>query len=147
MISKEEVDTILENYDKLVTRAQHVYNRLYTELYKKYNMREANSELFKAKESCYNMMVRIDEYDSSKIAFGSDEIDRDYDTIGFESFDKKFIYDDDALTEYIKTETEKAEENLRRQREYAENKRKNDLKKKEAKERAEYERLKAKYGD
>lgn len=37
MISKEEVDQALENYEKLVTRAQHVYNRLYTELYTKYS--------------------------------------------------------------------------------------------------------------
>lgn len=147
MIGEDEISTIIENYDKLITRAQRVYNRLYTELYKKYNMPKANPELYKAKESGYLLVVFIDEFDNSQIDFGTNENDRDNYPIGFVSFNKKFIYDDNALTEYIKTETEKVEENLRKQREFEENRRKKELEKKEAKERAEYERLKAKYGD
>lgn len=61
MISKEEVDQALENYEKLVTRAQHVFNRLYTELYTKYSDKywdEAEPELFQGIESGYDMQVK-----------------------------------------------------------------------------------------
>ena len=32
MVTKEEVDNAFEVYERMITRAQHVYNRLYTEL-------------------------------------------------------------------------------------------------------------------
>ena len=149
MISKEEVDQTLENYEKLVTRAQHVFNRLYTELYTKYSDKywnEAEPELFQGIESGYDMHVKRSDKPED-IDFGTSDHDRDNDYIGYVTFKKEFLYNDEALTAYIKSETEKREEETKRQREYEANKRKRDAEKKEAAERAEYERLKAKYGD
>lgn len=148
MISKEEVDQALESYEKLVTRAQHVYNRLYTELYIKYgrNQYDMEPELFQGIESGYDMQVKRSDKPED-IDFGTSDHDRDNDYIGYVTFKKEFLYNDEALTAYIKSETEKHEEVQKRQREFEAAKRKRDAEKKEAEERAEYERLKAKYGD
>lgn len=149
MISKEEVDQTLENYEKLVTRAQHVYNRLYTELYSKYSDKywnEAEPELFQGIESGYDMQVkRSDKLED--IDFGTSDHDRDNDYIGYCTFKKEFLYNDEALTAYIKSEIEKREEEDKRKREAEAAKRKRDAEKKEAEERALYEKLKVKYGD
>lgn len=148
MISKEEVDQALENYEKLVTRAQHVYNRLYIELYTKYDKYyyDREPELFQGIESGYDMQVRrADKPDD--IEFGTSDHDRDGDYVGYCTFKKEFLYNDEALTAYIKSETEKCEEEQKRQRESEVAKRKRDAEKKEAEERALYEKLKAKYGD
>lgn len=148
MISKEEVDQTLEIYEKLVTRAQHVYNRLYTELYAKYsNYYDMEPELFRGIESSgYTMHVKCAD-DSENIEFGTSDVDRYGNYIGYCSFKKEFLYNDEALTAYIKSETEKHEEELKRQREAAAEKRKRAEEKQEAAERELYEKLKAKYGD
>jgi len=148
MLSKEEVEQTLENYEKLVTRAQHVYNRLYTELYTKYGKYhyDMEHELFRGIDSGYDMHVkRADEPEN--IDFGTSDSDRDGDYIGYCMFKKEFLYNDEALAAYIKSETEIREEELKRQREDEAAKRKRDAEKKEAEERALYEKLKAKYGD
>jgi hypothetical protein len=148
MISKEEVEQTLESYEKLVTRAQHVYNRLYTELYTKYGKYhyDMEHELFRGIESGYDMHIkRADEPEN--IGFGTSDSDRDGDYIGYCMFKKEFLYDDEALTAYIKSETEKNEEEQKRKREAEAEKHKRDAEKKEAEERALYEKLKAKYGD
>lgn len=149
MISKEEVDQTLENYEKLVTRAQHVYNRLYTELYTKYSGKywhEADPDLFRGIESGYDMHIKRSDKPED-IDFGTSDTDRGGDYIGYCTFKKEFLYNDEALTAYIKSETEKREEEEKRQREFEVAKRKRDAEKKEAEERALYEKLKAKYGD
>lgn len=148
MISKEEVDQALENYEKLVTRAQHVYNRLYIELYTKYDKYyyDREPELFQGIESGYDMQVRRADKPEN-IEFGTSDHDRDGDYVGYCTFKKEFLYNDEALTAYIKSETEKCEEEQKRQRESEATKRKRDAEKKEAEERALYEKLKAKYGD
>lgn len=148
MISKEEVEQTLESYEKLVTRAQHVYNRLYTELYTKYGKYhyDMEHELFRGIESGYDMHIkRADEPEN--IGFGTSDSDRDGDYIGYCMFKKEFLYDDEALTAYIKSEIEKNEEEQKRKREAEAEKHKCDAEKKEAEERALYEKLKAKYGD
>lgn len=148
MISKEEIDQTLESYDKIVTRAQHVYNRLYTELYTKYGKYhyDVDHELFRGIDSGYDMHIKRAD-DPEKIAFGTSDTDRDGDYIGYCAFKKEFLYNDEALTEYIKSETELREEEKKRQREAEAAKRKREAEKKEADERALYEKLKAKYGD
>ena len=148
MISKEEVDQALENYEKLVTRAQHVYNRLYIELYTKYDKYyyDREPELFQGIESGYDMQVRRADKPEN-IEFGTSDHDRDGDYVGYCTFKKEFLYNDEALTAYIKSETEKCEEEQKRQRESEVAKLKRDAEKKEAEERALYEKLKAKYGD
>ena len=148
MISKEEIEQTLENYEKLVTRAQHVYNRLYTELYTKYGKYhyDVEPELFRGDESGYDMHVKPAD-NSENIDFGTSDRDRDGDYIGYVTFKKEFLYNDEALAAYIKSETEIREEELKRQREDEAAKRKRDAEKKEAEERALYEKLKAKYGD
>lgn len=148
MISKEEVEQTLESYEKLVTRAQHVYNRLYTELYTKYGKYhyDMEHELFRGIESGYDMHIkRADEPEN--IGFGTSDSDRDGDYIGYCMFKKEFLYDDEALTAYIKSEIEKNEEEQKRKSEAEAEKHKRDAEKKEAEERALYEKLKAKYGD
>lgn len=148
MVSKEEVEQTLENYEKLVTRAQHVYNRLYTELYTKYGKYhyDMEHELFRGIDSGYDMHVkRADEPEN--IGFGTSDSDRDGDYIGYCMFKKEFLYNDEALTAYIKSEIEKNEEEQKRKHEAEAEKRKCDAEKKEAEERALYEKLKAKYGD
>lgn len=150
MLSKADVDKTLEDYDKLVDRAQHVFNRLYTEYYKKYNIAGFSDwscgQLFRGRDN-FDMHVRQTERKPDYIDFGTSDTDRDGDYIGYTEFKKEFLYDDDALTKYIQEETAKREEELRRQRERAAHARKVAAEKEEAKERAEYERLKAKYGD
>lgn len=149
MISENEIDTILENYGKLVSRAQHVYNRLYTELYQRYGnsfFSWSEVRLFPADMGGYNLMVRPTEGKPDYIDFGTTDRDRDGDYIGFVEIKKEFLYNDDALTAYIKEEAEKLEENKRRERERAAECRKLAKEKEEEKERAEYERLKAKFG-
>ena len=148
MISKEEVEQTLESYEKLVTRAQHVYNRLYTELYTKYGKYhyDMEHELFRGIENGYDMHIkRADEPEN--IGFGTSDSDRDGDYIGYCMFKKEFLYDDEALTAYIKSEIEKNEEEQKRKRKAEAEKHKRDAEKKEAEERALYEKLKAKYGD
>ena len=150
MITKEEIDKTFESYGKLITRAQHVYNRLYTELYKKYWNKIfswSEAELFHADTAGYDLIVRPTEGKPDYIDFGTSDRDRDGDYIGYVEIKKEFLYNDNALTEYIKEETEKQEEQLRRKREYAAEQRKRAKEKQEAEERAEYERLKAKYGE
>ena len=148
MISKEEIDQTLETYEKLVTRAQHVYNRLYTELYSKYGRYnyDVEHELFRGIDSGYDMHVKLAD-NSENIDFGTSDHDRDGDYIGYVTFKKEFLYNDDALAAYIKSETETREEEEKRRRESEAAKRKRDAEKKEADERALYEKLKAKYGD
>ena len=148
MLNKEEIEQTLENYEKLVTRAQQVYNRLYTELYSKYGKHyyDMEPELFRGIESGYNMHVRLADV-SENIDFGTSDDDRDGGYIGYCTFKKEFLYDDGALATYIKSETERHEEEQKRQREAAAKKRKQAAKKYEAAERALYEKLKAKYGD
>lgn len=149
MISENEIDTILENYGKLVSRAQHVYNRLYTELYQRYGnsiFSWSEAQLFHADTAGYDLIVRPTEGKPDYIDFGTPDRDRDGDYIGFVEIKKEFLYNDDALTTYIKEETEKQEENKRRERERDAERRKLAKEKEEEKERAEYERLKAKYG-
>ncbi len=150
MLSKNDVDKTLEDYDKLVDRAQQVYNRLYTELYKKHAVPGFSDwscgQLFKGRDY-YNMHVRQTDRKPDYIDFGTDDTDRDGDYIGYTEFKKEFLYDDEALTKYIKEEDEKYEERARRQRERAAKERQLTKERLEAKERAEYERLKAKYGD
>lgn len=146
MITKEEVEQTLDSYEKLVTRAQHVYNRLYTELYAKYgrNQYDMETELFQGIESGYDMHVKRAD-SPENIGFGTSDCDRDGDYIGFCMFKKEFLYDDEALTAYIKSEIEKHEEVQKRQRAAEAEKRKRAAEKKEAEERALYEKLKAKY--
>lgn len=146
MVTKEEIEQTLESYKKLVTRAQHVYNRLYTELYSKYgrNQYDAEPELFQGIESGYDLQVKPSDYPEN-IDFGTPDHDRDGDYIGFCTFKKEFLYDDEALAAYIKSEIEKHEEVQKRQRAAEAEKRKRAAEKKEAEERALYEKLKAKY--
>ena len=142
MLRKEEIDQTLENYEKIVTRAQHVYNRLYTELYTKYGGKywsDAEPDLFRGIESGYDMHVKRSDK-SEDIDFGTSDTDRGGDYIGYVTFKKEFLYNDEALAAYIKSETEKREEEAKR-------KRKRDVEKIEAEERALFEKLKAKYGD
>jgi len=145
MLNKEEVEQTLENYEKLVTRAQHVYNRLYTELYAKYGKYyDMEREIFRGIDSGYDMHIKCAD-NPENIDFGTSDRDRDGDYIGYCTFKKEFIYDDGALTAYIKSETEEREEEQKRQREAEAAKRKREAEKKEAEERALYEKLKAKF--
>ena len=149
MVTKEEIEQTLESYKKLVTRAQHVYNRLYTELYTKYGDKywnEVDPELFQGIESGYDMQVKRSDKPED-IDFGTSDHDRDNDYIGYCTFKKEFLYNDEALTAYIKSEIEKREEEEKRKRESEAAKRKRDEEKKEAEEHALYEKLRAKYGD
>lgn len=150
MLTKNDVDKTLEDYDKLVDRAQHVYNRLYTELYKKHNVPGFSDwscgQLFRGRDN-YDMHVRQTDNKRDYVDFGTSDTDRDGDFIGYTEFKKEFLYDDEALTKYIKEEDEKYTEQARRQREREAKERQRMKEKKEAEERAEYERLKAKYGD
>ena len=149
MLSKEEVDQTLENYEKIVTRAQHVFNRLYKELYTKYSDKywnEAEPDLFQGIESGYDMQVKRSDKPED-IDFGTSDTDRGGDYIGYVTFKREFLYNDEALTAYIKSEIEKREEEDKRKREAEAAKRKRDAEKKEAEERALFEKLKAKYGD
>lgn len=59
MLTKEEVDNAFEVYERMITRAQHVYNRLYTELWKPYHIGPCDDcELFQAEMNGYDVKVR-----------------------------------------------------------------------------------------
>ena len=145
MVTKEEVDNAFEVYERMITRAQHVYNRLYTELWKPYHVGPCGDcELFQAEMNGYDVKVRRGDKED-EIDFGTSDSDRYGDYIGYSTFKKEFLYNDEALTAYIESEKAKAEEKLQRERERAANARKKAAEKKEAEERATYERLKAKF--
>lgn len=62
--------------------------------------------------------------------------------IGYTEFKKEFLYDDEALTKYIKEEDEKYKEQARRQREREEKERQRAKEKKELEEKnKQYKKL------
>ena len=42
MVTKEEIENAFEVYERMITRAKHVYSRLYTELWKPYHVGPCN---------------------------------------------------------------------------------------------------------
>lgn len=90
----------------------------------------------------YDVKVRRSDKED-EIDFGTSDSDCYGDCVGYSTFKKEFLYNDEALTAYIETEKTKAEEKLQRER--AANARKKAAEKKEAEERATYEQLKAKF--
>ena len=145
MATKEEIENAFEVYERMITRAKHVYSRLYTELWRPYHVGPCNDrELFQAEMNGYNVKVRRGDKED-EIDFGTSDSDCYGDCVGYSTFKKEFLYNDEALTAYIETEKAKAEEKLQRERERAANARKKAAEKKEAEERATYKRLKAKF--
>lgn len=145
MVTKEEIENAFEVYERMITRAQYVYNRLYTELWKPYHVGLCDDcELFQAEMNGYDVKVRRSDKED-EIDFGTSDSDCYGDCVGYSTFKKEFLYNDEALTAYIETEKAKAEEKLQRERERAANARKKAAEKKEAEERATYKRLKAKF--
>lgn len=145
MVTKEEIENAFEVYERMITRAQYVYNRLYTELWKPYHVGPCNDcELFQAEMNGYDVKVRRGDKED-EIDFGTSDSDCYGDCVGYSTFKKEFLYNDEALTAYIESEKAKAEERLQRERERAANARKKAAEKKEAEERAIYKRLKAKF--
>lgn len=146
MLTKEKVEQTFNDYGQLVSRAQEVYNRLHTELYTKFpNVYRPvmEPELFQG-DSRYTMHINR-ATNQELVSFGTDECDRSGDYIGYTEFKKEFLYDDDALSAYITSEIERHEEEAKRKREYDAARRKAEAEKKDADERALYERLKLKF--
>lgn len=107
MVTKEEVDNTFEIYERMITRAQHVYNRLYTELWKPYHIGSCDDhELFQAEMNGYDVKVRRGDKED-EIDFGTSGSDRYGDYIGYSTFKKEFLYNDEALTAYIESERQR----------------------------------------
>lgn len=99
MVTKEEIENVFEVYERMITRAQYVYNRLYTELWKPYHVGPCNDcELFQAEMNGYDVKVRRGDKED-EIDFGTSDSDCYGDCVGYSTFKKEFLYNDEALTE------------------------------------------------